>query len=101
MTEYPPDRIGDELRAAYAAQRAIPRELPGPAPTDEQLLAWHDAGQGGHFTELGEVLLGDDGMPADVEPSTTTPITMTDLLPAEQKARLDHLLAERDNEETP
>ena len=39
-------------------------------------------------------------MPDRVEPSTTTPMILPNpVLTAEQKARLDHLLAQRDNPE--
>lgn len=95
MTEYPDDDIREALRAARDQQSAIPRDVvPQPAVTDEQLLRWHDAGQGS-LVDGGEVT------PDGVGPSTTTPVAMTDLLPAEQKARLEHLLAQRDIEETP
>ncbi len=109
MTEYPDNDIREALRAARDRQRAIPGDVVPVEMSDEQLLRAHDtAGQAGHLIEPGEFEPDEfepdaDGMPAGVGPSTTTPILLPNppLLTAEQKARLDHLLAQRDNEETP
>ncbi len=102
MTEYPDDDIREALAAARARQRATPRDVVSDEKADEQLLRVHDSiGQAGRVIEAGEFVPDADGMPAGVGPSTTRPILVPDLLTADQKARLDHLLAQRDNEETP
>ncbi len=102
MTDYPDDDIRERLRAALDRQRAIPRDVVRDEMSDEQLLRAHDSiGQAGHVTEAGEFVPDADGMQAGVGPSTTTPILLPDLLTAEEKARLEHLLTQRDNEETP
>ncbi len=100
MTGYDDAEIREALRAARARQRAVPRDV---VPvSDEQLLRVHDsAGQAGRVIEAGEFVPDADGMPAGVGPSTTTRILLPNpLLTAEQKARLEQLLAQRDNEET-
>jgi len=101
MTDYPDDDIREALRAARDRQRAIPGDVVPVEMSDEELLAAYDSiGQAGQVTEASEFEPDADGLPAGVGPSTTTPILVPDLLTAEQKARLDHLLTQRDNEET-
>ncbi len=107
MTEYPPDDdLGEALRAARDRRRAIPRDVVvHDEMSDEQLLAAHDnlASGRGRIQWPGEVEPDADGIPSYVAPATSERIPAGPpevWFKPEHRARLEHLLAQRDNEET-
>lgn len=107
MAKYPDDEIREDLRAALDRQHAIPRDVvvQRDEMSDEELLAAYDnlASGGGQIQSPGEVVPDADGIPFSVAPATSEPIPAWSAeawFKPEHRARLDRLLAERDNEET-
>lgn len=104
MNEDPHNAINDELRAARARQRDIPRDVvPHPEPTDEELLAAYDrlASGRGRILSPGEIVTDADGIPSGIAPPTSEPPAGPPeaWFKPEHRARLNRLLAERDNPE--